>query len=357
MSASSREIERQVEASRANIDHTIEAIRDRMSIGQIVDEALHYFGDSATSRMTSRLGAQVRDNPLPLALVGIGLAWLMSGRGQPHLSSFRQSAYARGEGSEFGMGSHRRDWTPGRRADGGSGDHPPASALFGQSAEQRDRGNGGGSWEDGGDGERETFSDRLSSSAESTAEVLGDARDRVSEAASSAADAARSTVGGMASAASACADRLGDAAGSAWQTGRDTYRSGRQFGARAYNGAWDYGAGVYGGARSAFLDVLDREPLILGAVGVAVGAAIGAMLPRTSLEDEYLGEARDQLLEDATEAAREQLDRAQTVAENTWEAARDEMEAQGLTPDELGERARNVLDRTEEAIVEAVKAE
>src|SRR5690606_2996711 len=41
-------------------------------------------------------------------------------------------------------------------------------------------------------------------------------------------------------------------------------------------------------AQRMFSDTLDQEPLILGALGVAVGAAIGAMLPTTRFEEEYV---------------------------------------------------------------------
>ncbi len=44
-----------------------------------------------------------------------------------------------------------------------------------------------------------------------------------------------------------------------------------------------------------FSEIIEQQPLVLGAIGLAVGALVGAMLPRTRMEDEYLGEARDQI--------------------------------------------------------------
>jgi hypothetical protein len=46
-------------------------------------------------------------------------------------------------------------------------------------------------------------------------------------------------------------------------------------------------------AREGFNTLLEEQPMILGAVGLAVGAAIGAMLPSTEQEDRLLGPARD----------------------------------------------------------------
>jgi hypothetical protein len=40
-------------------------------------------------------------------------------------------------------------------------------------------------------------------------------------------------------------------------------------------------------------NLFEEQPLIVGALGVALGAAIGAALPRTEQEDRLLGEIRD----------------------------------------------------------------
>ena len=55
------------------------SIRSRMSPGQLIDEFTGLFtgGDGATA--LNNLKGQIRDNPLPMALVGTGLAWLMMG--------------------------------------------------------------------------------------------------------------------------------------------------------------------------------------------------------------------------------------------------------------------------------------
>ena len=47
-------------------------------------------------------------------------------------------------------------------------------------------------------------------------------------------------------------------------------------------------------AREGFNSLLEEQPLILGALGIALGAAFGAALPRTEQEDRVLGGARDE---------------------------------------------------------------
>ena len=85
MNRSARDIEREVEATRASVEETVEALKEKMTLGQMVDEAAGYFRTSGGPQMFSNLGHQVRENPLPLALVGLGLVWLMSGRRQPQI--------------------------------------------------------------------------------------------------------------------------------------------------------------------------------------------------------------------------------------------------------------------------------
>lgn len=47
-------------------------------------------------------------------------------------------------------------------------------------------------------------------------------------------------------------------------------------------------------AREGFSSLIEEQPLILGALGIALGAALGAALPRTEQEDRLMGKVRDQ---------------------------------------------------------------
>ena len=112
MTRSTREIERDVERTRSDIEDTVEALRDKMSLGQIVDEAGRYLRNSGGTEAMHNLAAQARANPLPLALVGVGLAWLMSGRGQPAMG-YSSGSYT-GKRPESGVWYERREaWSLG----------------------------------------------------------------------------------------------------------------------------------------------------------------------------------------------------------------------------------------------------
>jgi len=66
-----------------------------------------------------------------------------------------------------------------------------------------------------------------------------------------------------------------------------------------------------------------ENPLTLGAVGFVVGAALGAVLPGTRIEREYVGDAADELVHRAEDAGRDLVDQAEEVAANVGEAAAD----------------------------------
>ncbi|MET4634937.1 hypothetical protein [Kaistia defluvii] len=78
---SSAELEREAEAARAKVAGTAQSIRNKLTAGQMIDEFSEMLTGGDLSGMAHNLKAQVRDNPLPIALVGAGIAWLAFGRG------------------------------------------------------------------------------------------------------------------------------------------------------------------------------------------------------------------------------------------------------------------------------------
>lgn len=62
-------------------------------------------------------------------------------------------------------------------------------------------------------------------------------------------------------------------------------------------------------ASEGFQHMLETNPLPLGAMGIAVGALLGAMIPTTHKEDELMGAASDRLADQARDKAREVKDK------------------------------------------------
>ena len=258
---STSELERDAERVRAQIADTAEHLKDKMSPGQLMDEVVNYFKDGDSSQLVNNLKNQVRDNPLALALVGSGLAWLMMGSGTSGTTGLPSRNPLAGDGS------NRRPMAASNTY--GSLPGSPSSAS-----------------DDSGVGE--------------AAAALGD---KVANAAGSVADAATHTLHDIQDAA---ADSLGQAThGGSMAADR---------------------------AKSTFLDALDREPLVLGALGVAVGAAIGAMLPPTRIEKDYLGDASAKIREGAEDLVAGGVEKVKNVASDVYSAARDEADNQGLMP-------------------------
>ena len=75
MAAVSERCERAAEATRGNLTGTFDALRQRLTPGRMVDEAVDYARDTAVADFCRNLARDVREHPLPLLLIGAGIAW------------------------------------------------------------------------------------------------------------------------------------------------------------------------------------------------------------------------------------------------------------------------------------------
>ncbi len=77
MSMQTDRIEADVQQSRHRLNDTLSELGSKLSPGQILDEGLGLLRGQA-GQFAGKLGRQVRDNPLPVLLVGAGIAWLVA---------------------------------------------------------------------------------------------------------------------------------------------------------------------------------------------------------------------------------------------------------------------------------------
>jgi Protein of unknown function (DUF3618) len=75
--------------------------------------------------------------------------------------------------------------------------------------------------------------------------------------------------------------------------------------------------------------VSKENPLGLAIVGAAVGFIAGTLLPKTTTEDEKLGQVSDQVSDKVKEAGEEALDRGRSVAQDAVQAATDTAQERG----------------------------
>jgi hypothetical protein len=105
-------------------------------------------------------------------------------------------------------------------------------------------------------------------------------------------------------------------------------------------------------AKIGFWQTMDRQPLVVGGIALALGAAVALLVPRTAREDELMGEARERVKDRAEEIGRQVLDRGKEVVRSTAEVLREEAREQGLAPDQLAQKVRTVARGAEQAAVQ-----
>jgi len=78
---------------------------------------------------------------------------------------------------------------------------------------------------------------------------------------------------------------------------------------------------------------LEENPLLVGAVAVAIGSVLAGTVRSTPREDEMLGPARDRLMGNAKELTHETMDKVSRVLDEAQSAAKQEAKEQSLVPE------------------------
>jgi hypothetical protein len=207
----------------------------------------------------SGFGEALQANQIPLALIGVGIAWLLAtntGLAQRVAEDDRVQAARRRIGDIAGDLGISGD----RKADAGAGEQ-----ILGPSGEPVIR-------------MRES--------------------DRSQGWVHQAAGAARGALTSVRDAGSAVLDRA------------SKYTE--------YAGTGDRAKGVGGQLAQS----LERDPWLIGIFGMVAGAVIAALLPPTRFEQEYIGEARESLWDKAAELGHDAAERVRELAESTTRPAR-----------------------------------
>jgi|SRR5579884_618317 len=77
MPAQREQFEQETDRIRAQLSETLKELHARMTPGRVIYELIDYVREGPGAEFGRNLAHEVRENPLPLVLIGIGIAWLM----------------------------------------------------------------------------------------------------------------------------------------------------------------------------------------------------------------------------------------------------------------------------------------
>jgi ElaB/YqjD/DUF883 family membrane-anchored ribosome-binding protein len=289
---SSDQIRSDIDRTRADMDETFSALESKLTPGQILEEAWGLFKGGSSAGATKLLRV-VREHPLPAAVIGLGVGWLLVERSRRMDSDF--------DGYDGGRSSYGR-------------------SRYG--ASDYDESDLGEDWESESSGR------------------LAAARDKVKDVAENAKDAVASAADTVGEKASHLKDQALDLGHKAQDQAKQLKRKARTQVRRARTGFWQ---------------TMEENPLLVGAATLALGVVAGLAIPSTDVEDEWMGETRDQLLDQAKELGQEALDKGKQVAETVVDTVKQEAENQGLTPQNLVDKVKTVAQEATNTAREEVK--
>ncbi|MEP6593580.1 MAG: DUF3618 domain-containing protein [Acidobacteriota bacterium] len=300
VAARALEIRAEIEQTRGEMSETVNAIQDRLrpsnlaadaaesvksSVKQVAGEQARMVGDAAREFADSEPVQYVRANPIPAAMVGVGLAglaWLAFGGRDADDRGYRSG------------GRTARDWrrmSPYDDADrfyrGGAG---RGDGNYGGYA-SRGMGGRNASFGEAGFGESEYpgqsgYEAGFASDASAGRAWSGAGAEGRSRAAAGTEGRSWTEAG---------ASELSDMGDAAADFGRRAERKGRQA-TRTVQRAWQ------------------QNPLLMGAASAVLGLMVGMAIPETEIENEYMGETRDQALEEVQQTVRDTVGKVQSAA-------------------------------------------
>jgi hypothetical protein len=274
-----------------------EAERARANLAQTVDELK---AKASPTGMKEALGRTVRDNPLPAVALGVAAVY-------PLLKLVRSAPAPL---LMLGAGLFLSGTAAGR-------DASRKATAFGADA-----------------------TDKLSRIA---ADVAATAKERANvglaaarEQASAATDMVASSMAVVRDKATAAADataetqaKVSGAAGDAWAQvpSRDQLKSTLE----------------RTGATAA--ENIRQNPLLVGGVGLAIGALLASALPSSRVEDEWVGDAAERVKGGARQAAARGFEHVKEAASAAMESAAEQAEENGLSPEGLKSTAADYAER------------
>lgn len=325
------QIREQIEETRSNLGDTINAIQEKLSFSniseQVKDEvsehitsALNTAKDSVYDATLGKVGTQVGtimsyvnkgmdefgkttvgrsayQQPLALSLIGLGVGMILV-NGLSKKDKTRKNyryEYTGDEGRNFGGEEGRNDYE--RRSISSSSSSSERSTF---------------------DRARSSVGDYAGQAYEGAGSAVGAVGDYAGKAGGAVSDYTGKAVGAVGDYAGKVSETVGDYAGKVSETVSDYAGSAYEQVGNLGSKAKDYA----GSAQDKYEHYMDENPLAVGAVVVAIGAAVGMAFPSTKAENRLMGDARENLMNKAQETAREAIGKVQEAAGNVTETVK-----------------------------------
>jgi hypothetical protein len=77
MNRSMKDVEREIEESRARLDRTIDRLQDKLSVSSAVDEVIGGVRRSQYGGVVEQVLTTIRNNPVPVLVALAGVGWLL----------------------------------------------------------------------------------------------------------------------------------------------------------------------------------------------------------------------------------------------------------------------------------------
>ena len=281
------EIERDIADDRAQLSGTINDLQKKFSVEAIVHDVGAMFRNQGGD-LSRSIGRTVSQNPAAVALMGAGLAWLLLSKSRNHRGS---------DSVGYSAGDRQRDTRSDPRAENFYRDAMSPANPSAQDGPYRE---GERLWFDGAvPGGHRQVGTRPASAGQGSAPLgqgtlggmaasIRNGAAEVSAAVSGAADAAVDT-------AMTLTDRLLHGTEGFSDDAKARVVAARKTAIAASDAM---AATLKRGSQTAS-NLFEDQPLVVGALAIALGAAIGGALPHSRIEDDSLGATRDRLFADA----------------------------------------------------------
>ncbi len=314
------ELREQLDELKDKVKEEISEAKDKLreaTVGK-VETMVHNATDSVEHARDSFFET-VRANPIPAALVGVGIAWLLVNRRSAR--ALPRADYRYVERSGYRVTDTRAVPSNYLYADEVAGsDYDP---RYGRDDLRDEPGRLGRLQERAGD-----VAHRVQGAVgDAVHQVQGAVGDAVHQVGDRTKDLAQRAQGTARDVAHRAQDGARDVAQRAQETAHDIADRARGAASRAQHAASDLAVRARStaddlagrardGARQAEYRVqttYETNPLALGAMVLLAGVAVGLSLPRTQREDRLMGQTRDKLIHRAQEAAHETMEKVQGV--------------------------------------------